>query len=529
MNKKTVFFVAFCLIFLSLGIIWPFLKSGYFPTDDGEWAVVRLAEMHRELKDLQLPPRWSGFLNHGFGYPLFLFTYPLPYYLGEIFNLLNFGLVNSIKIVFILSVLLSGLTMFLLGSKLWGKWAGLVSALFYLYLPWRLVDLYVRGSIGESLAFVFYPLLFWLAINLTEKKNSLWIASTSLALAGLILTHNVMALLFMPFWLAFMGLLLWQKKELAVLSHFISAILLGFSLSAFFWLPAIVEKQSVVVGKMPIANIWENFVKPLQLIMPSGGFSFQIGWVHLLGFFLGLLSLRKQRVVGLFFLLSFLTLIILMLAPSYPFWHYLPLFSTVDFPWRLLGVMGFLVSLGAGAMVLSSWGKKIAVVLAVLVILFNLGYAKPASTFNKGDEYYRTNDATTTSFDELMPVWVKDKPKNKPREKVSGLYSKAEVKLAGLVFDSKKISFLAEINQTTKVRVNAIYFPGWEAFIDGNQEPIEYDNPQGLITLTVPKGEHSINLDWKNTPVRKISELISLAALITMILFISRFKYRRTG
>src|SRR3989344_450617 len=99
--KKYVVWIL--LLLVSLPVIIPFLKSGYFPTHDGEWAVVRLAEMHRELKDLQIPPRWSGYLNHGFGYPLFLFTYPLPYYLGEVLHLGGLGLTESIKVLFIIS------------------------------------------------------------------------------------------------------------------------------------------------------------------------------------------------------------------------------------------------------------------------------------------------------------------------------------------------------------------------------------------------------------------------------------------
>ena len=33
--------------------------------------------MVRELKEAQFPPTWAGYLNHGYGYPLLLFTYPL--------------------------------------------------------------------------------------------------------------------------------------------------------------------------------------------------------------------------------------------------------------------------------------------------------------------------------------------------------------------------------------------------------------------------------------------------------------------
>src|SRR3989338_10799597 len=113
MKKILTYLPGFLLLLLAAGLVWPYFKPGFFTTDDGEWAVIRLAEMVRELKDWQIPPRWSDYLNHGFGYPLFSFTYPLPYYLGAALRLLGLNLVDSVKLLFISSVFLSGLTMYL--------------------------------------------------------------------------------------------------------------------------------------------------------------------------------------------------------------------------------------------------------------------------------------------------------------------------------------------------------------------------------------------------------------------------------
>src|SRR3989338_4585099 len=120
----------FCILFTL-----PFYKTGYFTTHDGEWSVIRLSEMVREVKDLQFPPRWSDFLNHGYGYPLFHYTYPFPYYVGEVLHLLGIGLVDSIKTLFILSVILSGIFMFLLAKELAGETAGLIASSLYIIAP----------------------------------------------------------------------------------------------------------------------------------------------------------------------------------------------------------------------------------------------------------------------------------------------------------------------------------------------------------------------------------------------------------
>ena len=115
--KKTLFYYFKILILafvVCLPLILPYFKTGFFPTHDGEWAVVRLGDMYREIKDLQFPARYSGYLNFEYGYPLFNFAYPMPYYFGLFFVFLKSGFVNSIKILFALSTVLSFFSMFLL-------------------------------------------------------------------------------------------------------------------------------------------------------------------------------------------------------------------------------------------------------------------------------------------------------------------------------------------------------------------------------------------------------------------------------
>src|SRR3990170_4245274 len=106
MKKRVVpnLLILFFVLVISIPLLIPYFHSGYFPTHDGEWAVVRLSDMFRELKDFQIPARYSGNLNFGYGYPLFNFVYPLPYYLGSFFHLLGLGLVDSVKAVFALSI-----------------------------------------------------------------------------------------------------------------------------------------------------------------------------------------------------------------------------------------------------------------------------------------------------------------------------------------------------------------------------------------------------------------------------------------
>ncbi len=117
---KKILLPAILILFFSFLVALPYFHPGFFPTHDGGWAVVRLADMIRGLKDGQFPVRYSGFLNHGYGYALFNFDYPFPYYLGAVIQFVShLGIVNSIKALFVLSVPLSGIAMFLLLKEYW--------------------------------------------------------------------------------------------------------------------------------------------------------------------------------------------------------------------------------------------------------------------------------------------------------------------------------------------------------------------------------------------------------------------------
>ena len=81
--------VIILLVLLTLPAITALIRPGFFPSHDGEWMVIRLSAFHQSLRDGQFPVRWSSRLNHGFGYPVLNFLYPLPFYIGELFYLIS--------------------------------------------------------------------------------------------------------------------------------------------------------------------------------------------------------------------------------------------------------------------------------------------------------------------------------------------------------------------------------------------------------------------------------------------------------
>ena len=88
MNVLKKFFPFIFLFTVSVLAIYPFFHSGFFPIHD-DTQVQRVFEMKTALKDGMFPVRWVPDLGYGYGYPIFNFYAPLPYYIGGFINLLG--------------------------------------------------------------------------------------------------------------------------------------------------------------------------------------------------------------------------------------------------------------------------------------------------------------------------------------------------------------------------------------------------------------------------------------------------------
>src|SRR3989338_2969560 len=289
--------LALLLILIGAVIIsWPLTKPG-LPIIHDDQQVARLFVFDQALKHGQFPVRWVDGLGFGFGYPLFVFYPPLVYMIGELFHLIGFSFIDSIKLVFFTSIFASGLAIYILAKEFWDRQTAAVSALFYILVPYRALDVYVRGALAESFSFVWLPLILWSFYKLYKTNKPIYVYLSTIFLALLMITHNLIFLPFMlilPFYLFF---LIWKSlnRKLLVVSC-IGSVVLSFLLSAFFWAPALLEKRFTIVDEMLLVNLADfriHFVYPQQLWNWTWGFggsaagladgiSFKIGKLHII-------------------------------------------------------------------------------------------------------------------------------------------------------------------------------------------------------------------------------------------------------
>jgi hypothetical protein len=325
-------------------------------------------------------------------------------------------------------------------------------------------------------------------------------------------------------------------------------LVLGLVLSAFFWLPALAEKKYILLSQVPIAHREYYFLKLADLWTPKwgygipdspAGFGYQLGWPHLLVLGLAALSMifalvrKAKRPPADYFRLVFTASSLLLLvflsfflfSPSSSIWQALPLFKEINYPWTLLGPMGFVTALLSGFLFRNKYTAFLALALAAAAVIFVLPHARPRDYLLYPDEFYVTNDATTTSSNELMPLWVKQFPSGRPGTTMEITQGEGQIKTVSA--NSRQIKAVAETTSPAALRLNRIYYPGWDITLDGAPRRYTYDNDYGAMEFSVPPGRYEIKAVFSETPLRQFANLLSLGGLIFCAFFLFLFSPRR--
>jgi len=276
--NKIHFVCILILISLSLYLVKDLFKPNFFTSHDGHHQLIRMAVFDQGIKDGQFPVRWAGSALEEYGYPLFVFTYRTPFIFGQILRtVFNLNYMWVVKLTFALTYLFSALTMFLALFDLTKKrLASLMGAFFYIIAPYRFSNIFVRASLGEASAFIFWPLIFWSIINLDKKKKwALLLGSISLALA--LMSHAMVFFIFMPF---IAGVYLYKiikaKKKLYFIKLASMQGALFLLLSAYYWVPAFFEKAHTVFDSVFSSHYDKHFSTFKQLLYSPWGYGFSM-------------------------------------------------------------------------------------------------------------------------------------------------------------------------------------------------------------------------------------------------------------
>lgn len=563
MNKKIV--LIFVLILLTVPTFYRLIRPGFFFMQD-DLQAFRVLEMSKCFQDLQIPCRWIPDAGYGYGYPQFLYYPPLGYYLGAFLHLFGLQIIDSVKVLFILGYLLSTIFMFIfLKSFFEGEskeksfeittLPAFLGALLYTYAPYKALEVYVRGALSEFWSMVFFPLIFLFIYQLVVKKSLKYVILLSISIAGLLITHNLMTMIFVPIAIIWCMSLLFLKREWRSLPKIILGAILGLGLAAFYTLPVIFEAKYAHLETL-LGGYFDyraHFVN-LEKLFFSNHFGYgssgigqdndltlstgQIHWVvGILALVLSLALFKKFKSLAfLSIIFSIVELLVLFLIhqKSSFLWERLPLFIYLQFPWRFLTDSIFILSLlGSISIFLIATQNKIlakifAVVIFIGIFILHGQFFQPKGWVNMTDNEKFSGQLwqkqLTISIFDYLPIYAKLPPNHEAPKQPEVL--EGDVIFLNYQKGSNYQFGEVDVKETAILRLPLFDFPGMEVSVDGKM--VKHVNNDcrgeeycfGLISFSVPSGKHTIKAQLMDTPIRTAGNIMTLGALLVVIILI---------
>lgn len=540
------------IILISFLTVKPLVQKGFYNMHD-DTQPSRIFEMAKSLKEGQFPVRLVSDLGYGFGYPIFNFYAPLPYYIGASLYLTGFDILLSAKLMFGLAIVLSAVSMYLLVLEFSNPILALLSSVLYIFVPYRALDLYVRGDAGELYALIFLPLLGLGLWKLFQGKHYWGIINCSIGLAGILLSHNIsgyISLFFISIGLIFLLIVLFlKKKNISIFFIILISLGIGIGLSAFFTIPALVEKKYTNVEELTKegSDYRSHFVYPDQLwnspwgfggsaIGRNDGMSFKIGKVHIIVSLLSLLmililKLKKRIKPGhlIFFsgvLFYSVFSIFLMLEQSGIVWQTIPGFNFIQYPWRFIVFVVFGFSI-LPSLALLYLNKRLMMILSVLIMVLNIyismKYFVPQKIEPMDPQKYISQRNLKYDISKISDEFLPDNfiiPKSGYEIAQNNLPDSQNLTILDRKESTIMKKYLILAQNSQEVTANIAFFPGWQATTDGKKSNISESD--GRIKITIPQGMHRIEFIFGDTWIRNVSNGISIFSLFLLV-YISLF------
>lgn len=515
----------FLLLVLSFFALRSLISVPFYTSHDGFTHTARIAAYYGAVKDGQFPAKWAKNLNGNLGSPIFIYSYPLVYMIGTIMHHTGINYQDAFKLILGGGYVLSGLAMYWWLKNRFGKAPAFMGAVFYLWTPYRFLDIYVRGAFAENFAYIFLPLIF-LGIDkvfLAKSKVNWWWLLLSFSTIGMLLSHNVVSAMFLPVAFLWTGLQFWSTKNGKAALLVLLSLLLAFLSSAFIYLPDLLERNFILFDQG--ISYWpDHFIYLQQFIrsrwdygfdmpgMINDAMSFELGLANWLT--LGLLSIfllikRKADKFVVFFILLFA--FVVFVAIYNPFstfiWQNTPVMKTIiDFPWRWFGFLALIMAY-FGAYLVKNTSKILVIILLAAVLIANRNHLRVNEAVTFSDQVYDNYSGTSTATsNEYTPAWHK-----------SPTFIPGDLEVSPGKFTADTYEFKVETKTDGIAGIKRFYFPKTTIYKDGKELILNTDwqiDNFGTIKLKVASPGGNFVLRQSETDLRKGANYLSLIGLL---------------
>lgn len=551
----------FIIIIISL-MVCSLLLIGYPDGHDTIYHISKAVGTEIALKEGQILPLITSNYMNDFGYSWNIFYPPLSNYIMMAIKVFTHSYVTALNILIFLSILVSGIAMFNFIKRVTkSNNVALLVAIIYMLAPYRLVDIYIRGALGEVMAFMFLPFVFHGIYNIFEgdgKRHYL----LAIGAIGLLLSHNISTLLTIIAVAIYVLINIKKLFNKKVIKYLVINVVFIVVIVMFFYGPMLQNKMATdyavfnetKIDKELLHDYSVYFYQLLFGKMQHGG-SYPLDVADSqnvdMCFALGLTILvpvlftpfvykkidKSKRKIYLTTL--FIGILFLVLTTTIIPWNQLPDFIVfIQFTYRFLLTATFFLSIIAGINIYKI-SEALDLKTVMLYTMITLMYITPlmnVAKINSVDwkKFYTTEimeeGQTFSDFSatyEYLPSkafnnknYIATRSQDPIIEEGSGDISEVNKENLEITF------YIENVEKDTIIELPFIYYQGYTASVNGEKAEISESN-NGFIQITFREGENGIvEVKYTGTIWYYVSLMISIIGTIIFITYIIFKEYK---
>jgi hypothetical protein len=418
------------------------------------------------------------------------------------------------------------------------------------------------------------PLILFFAHKIV-KGHRLAVAGLAVSYALLVMTHLPTTLIFSPIPICYAFFTSSGGRKLKTAVIISGAMALGTGLSAVYLWPAMTTQQFVFLDRMSTGyfsyknwllfsnfSLWSEEKLPLLLL------TLNLAIIACCAFIITRFNPNKFiRRINAFWLVVVIVSVLMMTELSSPVWLIFPILQMIQFPWRFNAIISLattaLLALSiCSAKMSNPVSLKLTKAIAVLLIVVWIpvtawavreGYSVSDNTqeeinYKKREieqsrevpEYYPRWNAAMAEFD-----WESSSYEEGWDTKLNNIFesllqrvvetggSLSKVKMvegAGKAtvnsWKPGEISLRIETPTGMKLYVSQFYYPNWTAYLieESSSLIVQPSQPDGLISLSIPEGNHQVLLVLERSKAEDVGRLISLISIVLILSYIVAIK-----
>lgn len=529
----------------------PLLWGGVFDGHDMLFHLNRIEGIASGLRCGQFPVRIHASTLLGYGYAASEFYPELFLYIPAILRNMGVSLCASVRVFEAGINLLAALSCYVSAKAVFDSRRTAVGAsVLYTLCVYRLVNLYTRATLGESLAMIFFPLIIWSLYEVLRRDDGKW-PLLALGMTGVCMSH-LLSTLFSVLFCAIAAV--FSLPKLMREKHRFLAILKAAAITVlccvWFYVP-MMQYSGDGVSTSVVLDAQENVLQPGGFFVAFAGdmnadipedFAYTIGVVPGLALLVGcaLLLVRryaqgkaamdgKDRVA---LALGALGVVALLGATDAFPWElvcslrrpFSTFFKQIQFPWRLVGVAVPMMSMAA------AWGylkddRHASAGAAVIVALCAACSGYTMQCMVQRTPMLDKETFTDTRISQFEYTYVgTEKTALKPGDirvgGAEGAYSVLEMTKRGT-----NLTAVIEMDGGAYIEFPLLYYPGYQATVNGIPCKVARGTNNMLRVYGTASGQTAtVDISFKPPMTWVAAQSVSLLGLLLLLLSLRRMK-----